>query len=316
MFHGGENHPEKEHQIQLGLKKHSGTRYEDVPLSKIILGSKIVPIGLVKIRTNIPPRVKKNKFDEYFVIDGRHRIFNFYLNHFPPPHNIKIGCLVEDDTKDRHYAGYNVWQAAEKLHINPRRSAFRKFFNFFGLFRKSYDYFSLSNDTRNILSRKTILLIESVEDKLDDLYDDFIARTCEFMAKVKSDKYAGNKRHTFKKLASYEATLTKLVSEEEEDESLLEQLSSSMKNDLVKSSSKNNKEIRDAMKILDGDSKNMGLIRILRKQLRIIKTRNIQDDSKFEEELLQELKYAKNLLEARRKRLFSQLHKLLQETSY
>ena len=312
MFHRGENHPEKEFQIKQGLKKYSETRYEEVPLSKIILGSKIEPIGLVKIKTHIPPRVKKNKFGEYFVIDGRHRIFNFYLHHFPPPHNIKIGCLVEDDETDKHYAGYNIWQVAEKIHINPRRSGFHKFFNFFGLFRKSYDYFSLSPEARKMLSRKTILLVESVEDKLDHLYNDFIARICEFMAMLKKDEYSGNRKHTAKKLASYEVILNKLVSEEEEDESILQQLLTSLKNDLAKSSSKN-KEIQEAIRILEGNGKKAGLIKILRRQLRIIQTKDFSDDSKLEEELLQELKHAKNLLEAKRRRLFDQLNKLRQQ---
>ena len=241
MYHQGEQHPEKDFWIQKGLASYPQTKYEEVPLSKIIIGTQIVPLGLVKVRTNIPPRVTKNKFNEYLVTDGRHRLFNFYLEHFPLPHEIKVGCLVEFRPADGHYSGYNIWQAAELLHLNPRRSISRRFFNYFGLFRKDYSFFAIDDQTRKDLNHRTKVLLEAVEDELDHLYQDFIKRICEFIMVIRENE---KKPQLVKKqFAQYQVLLLRLVNEEKEEESLLNKLLQALKDELSKPQLQDNKQL-------------------------------------------------------------------------
>lgn len=310
MYHRGDDHPEKKYWIERGLANHPKTSYEEVLLTKIIIGTQINPIGLVKVKTNIPPRVEKNSFGEYRVIDGRHRLFNFYLQNFPLPHEIKVGCLVEYHPTDGHYVGYNIWQAAEKMRINPRRSFLRKCFNYFGLFRKDSNLFALDSATPKNLDRRTKLLLEAVEDALDHLYQDFIARICEFSLIIKRNSSEDKPEKIKKQFAQYLLLLSKLIQDENEEESLLHKLLYSLKSELKKPSLRKNESLIFIIKILEGDEEKNGLITILRNQQKIIRTGNIQNKKKLEQELAEELQYAKRLLNEKRDRLFNQLREL------
>jgi hypothetical protein len=304
---------EEKYWIKKGLEKYSGSTYEKVPLSKILLDSKISPVGLVKIETNYPPRVEKNRYEEYKVIDGRHRIFNFYLYNFDAPHNLKVGCLVVQDPTEKHYSGFNIWDASEDLEVQSRRSALCKFLNVFGLFRKPSEFFILSKENHTILSRKTKALLESTEDQLDSLYKDFIARTNKFISLIKSDRYAGKQVKSIQKeFAEYQVMLESLVHNEEKGESILEKLILAIKEEMKKPSLKNNKQLSDILANLEGDKENSGLIVILGKQLKVIKTGKMpKDASKFERELLSEVEMSKNLIESKRSRLYDQIRKTL-----
>ncbi len=300
---------EREHRIQEGLEKYKEAHYEEIPLSKLLIGSKIQPVGLVKIKTHIPPRVSKNKYGEYLVIDGRHRVFEFYLNHLSLPHNIKIGCLVEDDPKDRHYSGYHVWQAGEAFPIKPRRSMFRRFFNFFGLFRVNPSFFSLEPQNRKVLSRRSLLLLDLTEDKLDALYDDFITRICDFMALVQKKKYINSPDpREFKK---YESLLEELVGEEQQEKSLLQKLLDSLNNDTTRLSSPETDKVKEIIQIISGNKDDNGLITVFKTQLEIIKSGRFKENEHFEKDLISELRYARNLLISRREKLLHELREVV-----
>jgi hypothetical protein len=309
MYHRGDSHPEKQHWIDKGLHKYPGTRYEQISLSKLLITSQISPLGLVKITTWIPPRVEKNKYGEYSVIDGRHRLFEFYLTHFPLPHNIKVGCLVVDDPKGKHYTGLPVWKVAQKLHLEPRRSVGRKFFNYFGLFRKNYNYFDVQNHKG--LSRKSVMLLQAAEDKLDALYKDFIARICEFRGLLETDISKKDAQQIKKKLALYEPLLKELVAEGKSEDSLLHKLAASLKEDVKKSH-----QAKKLLHQIQGHKDTHGLIKLFQQQLLVIETGKIRHPKQFEKILLEDLKHADKLLKIKRATLYSQAHDLLSAARY
>ncbi len=292
--------------------------FEWVPLSKILIYSPVDnPISIGKTHTRGAPILTKNKYGEYAVYDGRNRVISAYIDS-DILHHTKIPCVVWYKPNDPHYRGYYVWDAVKLSAVNPRRGIVGRVLGFFGLFKRfyHYDYFTLSPKNQKRLTRKTVLLLEDTEDHLDALYQDFTARICSFLALLKKEHYSssGYFRGIKKKFARYQAILEKLVGEEKQEESLLRKLSAAIDSELTQPFLKDNPEVKEIKKILQGEGETKGLINIFQSQLNVIKSGKLPPNfNQFEAELIQELEYAQKILTTKRERFWKTIYQLVRD---